>query len=244
MAASPLARRRGQCLRCHVTPGGSRGGHRSALPGPIVPAPVLFGRDLGDRGLPVARSVACRRPSVRAYASDVERFAEWAARGGAPGRPKWTGSCCAVTWRTWPPAATEGDHRPQGRLAALLLPVGARGALGGARTRRADCRTVARSRLPRVLGHDELRRACSTRPPRRRTGVPGTRCDRDDAVLELLYGGGLRVAELCGLDLGDLDLAGRTVTVTGKGNKQRQVLVHAPALRGSHPAWLDGPRAA
>ena len=51
---------------------------------------------------------------------------------------------------------------------------------------------------------------------------PRTRTDptidrRDDAVLELLYGCGLRVAELCGLDVGDVDLRRRVVTVLGKG---------------------------
>ena len=63
---------------------------------------------------------------------------------------------------------------------------------------------------------------------------------RDDAVLELLYGSGLRVAELCGLDTEDLDLRGRTVTVLGKGSKERRVPMHdlaAVALR----RWLaDG----
>jgi site-specific recombinase XerD len=49
---------------------------------------------------------------------------------------------------------------------------------------------------------------------------------RDDAVLELLYGSGLRVAELCGLDLERLDLPRRLVVVIGKGNKERQVLMH------------------
>ena len=46
---------------------------------------------------------------------------------------------------------------------------------------------------------------------------------RDLAVLELLYAAGLRVSELCGLDRGDVDLRGRTVTVLGKGGKQRRV---------------------
>ena len=62
-------------------------------------------------------------------------------------------------------------------------------------------------------------------------------------MLELLYGSGLRVAELCGLDVDDLDLARRVVTVTGKGSKQRQVLIHdrcAEAIR----AWLGAPRSA
>ena len=53
---------------------------------------------------------------------------------------------------------------------------------------------------------------------------------RDDAVLELLYGSGLRVAELCGLRLGDLDLKGRSVTVWGKGGKQRRVPMSAPGV--------------
>ena len=49
---------------------------------------------------------------------------------------------------------------------------------------------------------------------------------RDDAVLELLYGSGLRVAELCGLDRDRLDVGRRLVVVIGKGDKERQVLMH------------------
>ena len=52
---------------------------------------------------------------------------------------------------------------------------------------------------------------------------------RDDAILELLYGSGLRVSELCSLDLADLDLARRRVSVWGKGAKQRVVPVSDPA---------------
>lgn len=44
---------------------------------------------------------------------------------------------------------------------------------------------------------------------------------RDRAILEVLYGGGLRISELCGLDLLDLDRKGRIVRVLGKGNKER-----------------------
>lgn len=46
---------------------------------------------------------------------------------------------------------------------------------------------------------------------------------RDRALLELLYGGGLRVSEACGLDLDALSLSERTVRVLGKGNKERIV---------------------
>jgi integrase/recombinase XerC len=46
---------------------------------------------------------------------------------------------------------------------------------------------------------------------------------RDTAALEVLYGSGLRVSELTGLDLGDLSLAAQTVRVVGKGRKERDV---------------------
>ena len=60
---------------------------------------------------------------------------------------------------------------------------------------------------------------------------------RDDAVLEVLYGGGLRVSELCGLDLTDVALRSQMVTVWGKGSKQRQVPLGRPAIEAL-AAWL------
>ena len=49
---------------------------------------------------------------------------------------------------------------------------------------------------------------------------------REVAVIELLYGAGLRISELCALDLKDVDVAGRSVRVLGKGNKERVVPFH------------------
>ena len=66
---------------------------------------------------------------------------------------------------------------------------------------------------------------------------------RDRAIAELLYAAGLRVAELCGLDVDDVDLTGRLVTVTGKGDKQRRVPIH-DACAAAVAAWLGSPRAA
>ena len=53
---------------------------------------------------------------------------------------------------------------------------------------------------------------------------------RDRAILELFYSSGLRLAELVGLDLTDLDVKDRTVRVTGKGGKTRIVPVGRYAL--------------
>ncbi len=52
---------------------------------------------------------------------------------------------------------------------------------------------------------------------------------RDKAMLELLYGGGLRVSELLALDITDVDVAQKQVHVTGKGAKERIALIGQPA---------------
>ena len=66
---------------------------------------------------------------------------------------------------------------------------------------------------------------------------------RDAAMLELLYATGVRVAELVGLDIGDVGFDNRTVRVTGKGNKQRVVPFGVPAGRALE-RWLGQGRPA
>jgi integrase/recombinase XerD len=61
---------------------------------------------------------------------------------------------------------------------------------------------------------------------------------RDRAMLEVLYGTGLRISELVGLRLGDLDLDGRLVRAFGKGSKERIVPLGRAATR-SLEHWLD-----
>ena len=101
------------------------------------------------------------------------------------------------------------------------------------------------ARLPRVLRADEIHQLLDEAPPVAADGAtpdPAVRA-RDDAVLELLYGSGLRVAELCGLRRSDVDVAGRRVVVWGKGAKQRQVPLSPPAATALE-RWLATGRAA
>ncbi len=88
---------------------------------------------------------------------------------------------------------------------------------------------VAR-RLPGTLDADQMARLLQ---------IEGSEPEtiRDRAMLELFYSSGLRLAELTGLDLGDVDLADGTVRVTGKGSKTRIVPVGRFA-RESTGAWL------
>jgi len=85
-------------------------------------------------------------------------------------------------------------------------------------------------RLPGNLDADQMARLVEI------TG-DGPIVARDRAILELLYSSGLRLAELTGLDLGDVDLADQTVHVTGKGSKDRIVPVGRHARRAVSD-WL------
>ena len=61
---------------------------------------------------------------------------------------------------------------------------------------------------------------------------------RDVAIVEVLYGTGIRVSELCGLDLADIDFHARTLRVMGKGAKQRTVPFGLPAAQALR-RWLE-----
>lgn len=89
-------------------------------------------------------------------------------------------------------------------------------------------------RLPRVLDRGELSILLDTCDG---TDEPDWRRRRDDAVLELLYGSGLRVGELCGLDVGSLSLGSGSATVWGKGSKERRVPLSEPAIKAIS-RWL------
>ena len=88
--------------------------------------------------------------------------------------------------------------------------------------------------LPRVLSGSELDQLVDGGP--RSSDEPAIEL-RDRAIVELLYGSGLRVSELCGLRRDDLSGPPGTITVWGKGDKQRRVPVSAPA-EAALQQWL------
>jgi integrase/recombinase XerC len=83
--------------------------------------------------------------------------------------------------------------------------------------------------LPAVLRKDQAAALLDLAALRSDDGEPAHL--RDLAALELLYGTGIRVAELVGLDVDDVDLDRRTVRVMGKGSKERVVPFGVPAER-------------
>ncbi len=97
------------------------------------------------------------------------------------------------------------------------------------------------SRLPRVIRSDEandlLDAAIGAEPSDPDDPVQVAIVLRDLAVLEVLYGAGLRVAECCTLRRDDCDLRGGLVTVVGKGSKIRRVPIGEPAV-DALTAWL------
>jgi site-specific recombinase XerD len=104
----------------------------------------------------------------------------------------------------------------------------------------------ASRRLPRVLSVGEADRILASRAPDPDGSDSGGRIRaavdrRDQAVLELLYGSGLRAGELCGLDLEYVDLSAGLIRVLGKGGKWRQVPINSPTAEALEE-WLTAGR--
>ena len=91
--------------------------------------------------------------------------------------------------------------------------------------------------LPKALDEDEVTDLIE--------GVVGDDpiSQRDRAVLEVLYGTGIRISELVGLSLADVDLDGALLRAFGKGSKERIVPLGRPAMRAL-AEWFDGGRPA
>lgn len=160
--------------------------------------------------------------TVVAYRRDLLDFIEWCGRGGHTD----PGSVDRLVLRRYLAFLNTRNYakRTVARKASALRRYFAWARRSG--MIEADPATNLRSptgegRLPRVLDGEELRRILEPDEPR--ADEPLWRRRRDDAVLEMLYGSGLRVSELCSVDLDAVDLRRQMVTVWGKGGKERRV---------------------
>ncbi|HLK37153.1 MAG TPA: tyrosine recombinase XerC [Polyangiaceae bacterium] len=86
--------------------------------------------------------------------------------------------------------------------------------------------------LPTLLSVDAAKQVVESPSAESPVGV------RDRAILEVLYGSGVRVSELCGLDLEAVDLVQATARVRGKGNKERMVPLGRPCVDALR-RWLE-----
>jgi site-specific recombinase XerD len=184
--------------------------------------------------------------TVRAYSSDVAGFADWAARAGHDG----PATVDRILLRRYVAYLTTRRYakRSIARKAASLRRYFAWATAAGIVAADPSATLQAPNdpgRLPRVLSSAEL--DALLEPPRGSDadGVPAWQRCRDDAVLELLYGSGVRVGELCGLTAADVDRNAGAMVVWGKGSRERRVPLSAPAMQALD-AWFvardDAPR--
>ncbi|MBS0025012.1 tyrosine recombinase XerC [Microbacterium paraoxydans] len=163
--------------------------------------------------------------TVRAYRADLRDLGSTVGIGSLT-------DVDLETLREWLWQATQrGDARSTlARRAAA-----ARSFFGWARERELittdpSVRLIAPKRaktLPTVASKDAMTQLLDSYRAAARDGDPVAL--RDHAILELLYGAGIRVSELCGLDVDDVDLERATVRVLGKGAKERVVPFGTPA---------------
>ncbi|MHB1485955.1 MAG: tyrosine-type recombinase/integrase [Acidimicrobiales bacterium] len=185
-----------------------------------------------------SRSIDSLAPaSVQAYLSDVASLVAWAERAGVSGPDQIDR---IVLRRYLAYLSTRGmARRTMARRAAGIRRyfawLAAIGVISFDPARRLSAPS-GEGRLPHVLGPEEIRQLLDDTPGGYRTATEAIKW-RDDAIMELLYGCGLRVAELCGLDRDDLDLESASVTVWGKREKQRLLPMNGPSVEAVS-IWL------
>jgi integrase/recombinase XerC len=187
------------------------------------------------RHLEVERSLSVH--TVRAYLGDLEsllthletlgvtdisqleliHLRSWLANQQVKGGARTTLSRRAVSVRLFTKWAVKNKYLAKDVAATLATPKGHR-------------------TLPEVLDIADAKTAMdslATRASEEETPISL----RDVAMVELLYATGARVAELCGLDLSDIDYDRQTIRVLGKGNKERSIPLGNPAMKALN-VWL------
>jgi len=172
--------------------------------------------------------------TVAAYRRDVAAFVEWAERADTPG-PHAVDRIVLRRYLSYLATSRYSRRTIARRASALRRYFGwlqRAGAIGTDPSHGLSA-PKGEGRLPTVLRRTDLDRLLTPL-----AGDDDVIAVRDQAVVELLYGSGVRVAELCGLGPSDLDLGRRQVVVWGKGSKQRQVPMSEPSVDALQ-AWLD-----
>jgi integrase/recombinase XerC len=187
------------------------------------------------RHLEVERSLSVH--TVRAYLGDLEsllthletigvtdislleliHLRSWLANQQVKGGARTTLSRRAVSVRLFTKWAVKNKYLAKDVAATLATPKGHR-------------------TLPEVLDIADAKTAMdslATRAAEEETPIS----QRDVAMVELLYATGARVAELCGLDVSDIDYGRQTIRVLGKGNKERSIPLGNPAMKALN-VWL------
>ncbi|MFT3861610.1 tyrosine recombinase XerC [Micropruina sp.] len=192
-----------------------------------------------EHHLRVARNASPH--TTRAYLGDLNHLADYLERTGSGGLQQ----VDVRTLRRWLAgmhAAGAERATMQRRAAAVRVFYAWAHAAGhvphdpaaGLRSPQAD-RT-----LPATLEVDQARRALealSAWALSQEEGVGRAAAHRDVAIVEALYASGMRVGELCGLDVDSLDRDRQVLRVRGKGDKERTVPLGGPAVRALE-AWL------
>jgi len=208
---------------------------RETLPRPLADALVDYRRHLtSERGL--------AEHTVRAYLGDVTGMLEHAAMLGH----RDLATLDVRTLRSWlAKQQTLGKARTTMSRRATAVRV-----FTGWAQRTGRCENDAGALLGSPKAHRTLPAALRVDEARELLVAAAARADdgrpvglRDVAILELLYATGIRVGELCGMDVGDVDRERRVVRVFGKGRKERAVPYGQPADRAIL-RWLEDGRPA
>jgi site-specific recombinase XerD len=194
--------------------------------------------------------------TVAAYGRDVAEFVAWAERARLTGPADVDHVCLRryLAYLNTRRLARRSVARKAAALRRYFAWLARTGAIATDPSRRLSA-PRGEGRLPHVLKADELDVLLGVSEgdvdgdgedgegadARARSGDPVDR--RDRAVVELLYGSGLRVGELCGLRPVDVDLMRGQILVWGKGSKQRLLPMSEPS-REAVRAWVESARSA
>jgi integrase/recombinase XerC len=169
-------------------------------------------------------------------ALDLTVLRSWLARMRTAGAARTSLARRVAAARSFTAWAAETDLLPTDVGARLTAPSGQRTLPSVLRIDQAD-QLLASAPPPAVGDQEDADQDGAADPPDPATAALEL---RDRALLEVLYATGIRVAELVGLDLGDVDAEHRLVRVLGKGDKQRTVPFGAPAARALLAWERDG----